>query len=62
MNIHIRELTGTDLDKGFLETLSSLAEVGLTDAEALRIFQSRLRSGIRTYVALVATRVVGSPE
>jgi len=60
VNIHIRELTGTDLNKGFLKTLTGLAPVGLTSAEALRVFQSRLRSGIRTYVALVGTRVVGT--
>ena len=58
--VTVRELRGTDITKDFLETLASLAEVGLTPDRAQEIFRERLRRGIRGYVALVDGRVVGS--
>jgi glucosamine-phosphate N-acetyltransferase len=57
---HIGELNGPDLTRGFLETLSSLADVNLTPAEAVKILRNRLRAGIATYVARVEGRVVGT--
>jgi glucosamine-phosphate N-acetyltransferase len=56
----IRELTGHDLTRGFLETLAVLAEVGLTFERAAEVLRARLRSGVRTYVACVGTDVVGT--
>lgn len=60
MDIVIRELTGPDLAKGFLEALASLAEVKLSQTDALNVFQKRLRDGIHTYIALVEGVVVGT--
>jgi glucosamine-phosphate N-acetyltransferase len=60
LNLTICDLTGPDLANGFLETLASLAEVNLTPAQAGEVFRTRLRSGVRTYVARVGNRVVGT--
>ena len=60
MKIHIRELSGSEINERFLETLTSLAEVGLTVPEAREIFRSQLRSGVRTYVALVEGQIAGT--
>lgn len=60
MDVIIDELCAADLKKGFLESLASLADAGLTYAEALSVFQARLRAGQRTYVAKIDDRVVGT--
>jgi glucosamine-phosphate N-acetyltransferase len=60
MRVRIRELTGRDLTRGFLETLAALAEVGLTPEQAAEVLRSRLRSGVRTYVACAGEEVVGT--
>jgi glucosamine-phosphate N-acetyltransferase len=60
VDLTIAELTGPDLGNGFLETLASLAEVKLTPTEAAAVFRNRLRAGVRTYVARVGERVVGT--
>lgn len=61
MEVLVGELDDTDLDKGFLDTLATLAEVGLTRAQALEILHERQRSGAHTYVArLPDGRVVGT--
>lgn len=60
MNLSIREFNALDLNNGFLETLSSLAEVGLTPDEAREVYRSHLRAGAHTYVALADQRVVGT--
>jgi len=60
MNLTVQELTAPDLTNGFLESLASLTEVGLTPKEAVDVFRKRLRAGIRTYVALLEGRVVGT--
>jgi glucosamine-phosphate N-acetyltransferase len=60
MDVHISELTAPDLGNGFLESLASLSEVGLTPEEATEILRSRLRAGIHTYVARHDGRVVGT--
>ncbi|HZU35976.1 MAG TPA: GNAT family N-acetyltransferase [Gemmataceae bacterium] len=60
MKIDIREANGTDLDHGLLETLSSLAHVGLTSEKAREIFRARLRTGARTYVAVADGRIIGT--
>jgi glucosamine-phosphate N-acetyltransferase len=56
----IREITGPDLARGFLETLASLAEVNLSFEEAAEVLRARMRAGTRTYVACVGERVVGT--
>jgi glucosamine-phosphate N-acetyltransferase len=56
----ISEMTGPDLTNGLLETLASLAEVGLTAAEADDVFRNRLRMGALTFVARAGHRVVGT--
>jgi glucosamine-phosphate N-acetyltransferase len=59
-DVEVREMTVTDLEHGVLESLASLAEVGLTAAEAVPFFHERLRAGVRTYVACVGDEVVGT--
>jgi glucosamine-phosphate N-acetyltransferase len=60
MEVAIRDLRGIDLPNGFLETLGSLADVQLSVNDAMEIFRKRLRAGVRTYIATVGTRVVGT--
>ena len=60
VDLTLAELCAADLKKGFLETLSSLADADMSYEEALKVFQSRLRAGQRTYVAKIDDRVVGT--
>jgi glucosamine-phosphate N-acetyltransferase len=60
VELTLAELCAADLKKGFLETLSSLADADMSYEEALKVFQSRLRAGQRTYVAKIDDRVVGT--
>jgi glucosamine-phosphate N-acetyltransferase len=60
MDIQIREVTPRDLSEGFLESLAALAEVRLTPEQALEVLRQRQRAGVRTYVARVQGRVVGT--
>jgi glucosamine-phosphate N-acetyltransferase len=61
VNIVIDDLTEADLDNGYLEALTSLADVGLSTQEAVEIFRDRQRAGIQTYVARVPDgRVAGT--
>jgi glucosamine-phosphate N-acetyltransferase len=60
LDIVIRGLTGHDLTERFLETLACLSHVELSAKEAARIFQSRLRAGIRTFIALHHGKIVGT--
>ena len=60
MELTIREMTPADLGSRFLETLTSLSEVGLTVREAEEVYRQRLGQGIRTYVALYRGQVVGT--
>jgi len=56
----IREITGPDLAHGFLESLTALAEVNLTFEEAAEVLRARMRAGVRTYVACLDDRVIGT--
>jgi glucosamine-phosphate N-acetyltransferase len=56
----IRPFELGDLQRGFLETLSALAPTELTPEEAESICQARCARGIRTFVALLQGRVVGT--
>jgi len=59
VDIAIREMTGLDITREFLETLSSLAEVNLTVGQAAKVFQRRLRNNIRTTWRWTRTRWSG---
>lgn len=60
MHLQIAELTDEDLATGFLEALASLSDVGLTPAEAMSVARARSRQGVKTYVARLDERVVGT--
>jgi glucosamine-phosphate N-acetyltransferase len=59
-NVSIRLMDATDLDHGFLETLASLSEPGLTREQAIDVLQVRMRRRVLTFVAVVESRVVGT--
>jgi glucosamine-phosphate N-acetyltransferase len=59
-DIIIRPMYATDLKRGFLVTLASLKPCELTDDEAIEVFRQRMRQKIRTYVALLDGRIVGT--
>ncbi len=56
----IREITGPDLARGFLETCAAVAEVNLSFEEAAEVLRARMRAGVRTYVACVGDHVIGT--
>lgn len=58
--IEIRPMFATDLKRGFLEALSSLKPVELTEEEALEVFRRRMRYQVQTYVAILQDKVVGT--
>jgi glucosamine-phosphate N-acetyltransferase len=51
---------GFDLSQDFLDTLASLSQVNLTIERAREVFRERLRKGIRTIVALIDNRPIGT--
>ena len=60
MDVIVRELYGSDLPNGFLDVLANLAEVGLNIEKAGEIIRERLRTGVRTYIAMCGEQVVGT--
>ena len=56
----IRLMDATDLRRGFLVALGSLKPTELTDEQALDVFRRRMRSRLKTYVALRDDRVAGT--
>lgn len=60
MELQIAELDDADLAAGFLESLASLSQVGLTPEEAISVARARRKQGITTYVARLDGRVVGT--
>lgn len=56
----IRLMDATDLRRGFLAALSALKPADLTDEQAIEVFRCRMRSRVRTYVALMDNRVAGT--
>src|SRR5262245_46593579 len=58
--VTVREMYGSDLNQGFLDTLASLAKVNLTLEQTKVVFRERLRKGIRTFVACLENRIVGT--
>ena len=60
MPVTVREMYGFDLNQDFLDTLASLAKVNLTLEQTKVVFRERLRKGIRTFVASLENRIVGT--
>jgi glucosamine-phosphate N-acetyltransferase len=58
--LEIREMTPEDLEKGFLEALTALTDVGLSREEAEPLFHERQAAGVRTYVACRDGEVLGT--
>ena len=59
-SVMLRDLWGPDLNKGFFETLAALRKVDLTPERASEILRRRLAAGIRTIVAVLGDRIVGT--
>jgi glucosamine-phosphate N-acetyltransferase len=60
MPLELRPLEQGDFNRGFLETLSNLTEVGLTPEEAIHIWRGRNAAGVRTVVAVEDGQVIGT--
>lgn len=58
--IEIRELTVSDVTKGFLTTLTALSPTHLTASQFSNILTNRNRHGIRTFVAVLEDEIVGT--
>ena len=56
----IRLMDATDLDRGFLDALRALKPIELTDEQAIEVYRDRLKSRIRTYVAVMEDRIAGT--
>ena len=59
-SVVLRDLWGPDLHKGFFETLAALRKIELTPERASEILRRRLAAGIRTIVAVLGDRIVGT--
>ena len=58
--IVIRPMNAVDLQRGFLDTVRALRPTKLTVAEAVEVYQRRVRNRVRTFVALLDGKVVGT--
>jgi glucosamine-phosphate N-acetyltransferase len=58
--VRITDLNASDLSRGFLETLSNLSRVELSPEQTQPILEARRQSGVRTFVARIDERVVGT--
>jgi glucosamine-phosphate N-acetyltransferase len=58
--IVIRLMDATDLDRGFLEALAAIRPVDLTPQQAIQVYRDRLKSRVRTFVAIIDNRVAGT--
>lgn len=56
----IKLMDATDLNCGFIEALNALKPVVLTEQQAITVYQHRLKSKIRTYVAIVDNKIAGT--
>ena len=56
----IRLMDATDLHRGFLDALRALKPIELTHEQAIQVYRHRLKSRIRTYVALLDDRIAGT--
>jgi glucosamine-phosphate N-acetyltransferase len=60
MPLEIRPLEARDFERGFMETLGSLAPVDLLFDEAEAIWKARSAIGIHTIVAELEDRIIGT--
>lgn len=60
MAITIRELEIGDFQKGFLETLDHMSKTDLSAEEAIVVWRVRCMAGVRTLVAVIDGKVVGT--
>jgi glucosamine-phosphate N-acetyltransferase len=60
MPLELRPLEQGDFNRGFLETLANLTEVGLTSEEAIHIWRGRNAAGVRTVVAVDEGKVIAT--
>jgi glucosamine-phosphate N-acetyltransferase len=58
--VAIRLMDATDLKRGFLDALRALKTVELTEEQAIEIYRDRLKSRIRTYVAVIEDQIAGT--
>lgn len=58
--IVIRLMDATDLDRGFLQALAAIRPIDLTPAQAIDVYRDRLKSRVRTYVAIINNQVAGT--
>ena len=58
--VTIRLMDATDLNRGFLDALRALKTVELSEEQAIEIYRDRLKSRIRTYVAMIDGQVAGT--
>jgi glucosamine-phosphate N-acetyltransferase len=56
----IRLMDATDLRRGFLAALSALKPADLSDEAAVEIMRRRMKSRIKTYVAVMDDRITGT--
>lgn len=56
----IRPLFAPDIDEDFLTTLNTLSVVNLSVEEAKKVYQDRISRNVRTVIAVVNGRVVGT--
>jgi glucosamine-phosphate N-acetyltransferase len=56
----IKPLWGPDLGDSFVATMECLSPVGMTHDQLVRVFNQRLNTGIRTFIALVGAQVIGT--
>lgn len=56
----IRLMDATDLERGFLEALGALKPVELTKQQAIDVYRERLKSKVRTYVAVIDEKIAGT--
>jgi glucosamine-phosphate N-acetyltransferase len=58
--IVIRPMNAVDLRRGFLDTVRALRETNLTEEQAVEVFRRRMRNKVRTFVALLDGKIVGT--
>ena len=56
----IRLMDATDLNRGFLDALRALKPIELTEQQAIDVYRDRLKSRIRTYVAVIDGSIAGT--
>lgn len=60
MVLTVRLMDATDLNRGFLDAVNALRPTELTMQQAVDVYRDRLKSRIRTYVAVIDDRIAGT--